>query len=255
MMKIKAAILWEQGTPLSVEEAELAAPMAGEVLVELKSAGVCHSDLHPARGDWPARTPLVLGHEGAGVVREVGPDVTSVRVGDHVVFCWAPPCGTCKLCLEGRPVLCDRLAKTTYRNRLPAGGSRLRARDQELNHFNGTACFADFAVVAQEGAIPVARDVSFDVLSTLGCAVVTGIGAVTNAARVGSGASVAVIGAGGVGLNVIQGAVLKECEQIIAVDLRASALSLAKEFGATHTIDAADKVVENIREAVSYTHL
>jgi len=251
MMKIKAAILWEQGAPLSVEEAELEPPREGEVLVELKSAGVCHSDLHPVRGDWPTRTPLVLGHEGAGVVREVGSSVTSVRAGDHVVFCWAPPCGKCKLCLEGRPVLCDRLAKTTYRNRLPAGGSRLRARDQELNHFNGTACFADFAVVAQEGAIAVPADVSFDVLSTLGCAVVTGIGAVTNAARVESGSSVAVIGAGGVGLNVIQGAVLRECPQIIALDLRASALSLAKEFGATHTIDAAEKGVDQIREITS----
>ena len=148
-------------------------------------------------------------------------------------------------------MLCDRLAKTTYRNRLPAGGSRLRAHDQDLNHFNGTACFPDFAVVAQEGAIAVPADVSFDVLSTLGCAVVTGIGAVTNAARVVSGSSVAVIGAGGVGLNVIQGAVLSECRQIIAVDLRASALSLAKEFGATHTIDAADKVPDQIRDLTS----
>src|ERR687883_736856 len=121
-MKIKAAILWEQGAPLSVEEAELEAPRAGEVLVEVRAAGVCHSDLHPARGDWPARTPLVLGHEGAGVVREVGEGVTRVRAGDHVVFCWAPPCGSCAYCLEGRPVLCDRLERTTYRNRLPAGG-------------------------------------------------------------------------------------------------------------------------------------
>jgi S-(hydroxymethyl)glutathione dehydrogenase / alcohol dehydrogenase len=237
-MKINAAILWEQGAPLLVEEAELEAPRAGEVLVELKAAGVCHSDLHAACGDWPARTPLVLGHEGAGVVREVGEGVTRVRPGDHIVFCWAPSCGTCAPCLEDRPVLCDRLERTTYRNRLPAGGSRLRARGQDVAHFNGTACFADFAVVAEEGAIPVDADVPFEVLATLGCAVVTGIGAVTSAARVERGARVAVIGAGGVGLNVVQGAVLAGCEKIIAVDTRLRPLNLARDFGATHTIAA-----------------
>ena len=248
MMKINAAILWEQGAPLSVEEAELEAPRAGEVLVELKAAGVCQSDLHPARGDWPARTPLVLGHEGAGVVREVGEGVTRVRAGDHVVFCWAPACGVCPPCLEGHPVLCDRLERTTFRNRLPAGGSRLRARNQDLAHFNGTACFADFALVAEEGAIPVAADVPFEVLATLGCAVVTGIGAVTNAARVERGARIAVIGAGGVGLNVVQGAVLAGCEKIIAVDTRPRPLNLARDFGATHTIEArAGNVAEEVR--------
>ena len=248
-MKINAAILWEQGKPLSVEEVELEAPRAGEVLVEVKAAGVCQSDLHPARGDWPARTPLVLGHEGAGVVREIGAGVTRVRAGDHVVFCWAPSCGICPPCREGRPVLCDRLLKTTYRNRLPAGGTRLRARGQDVAHFNGTACFADFAVVAEEGAIPVAADVPFEVLATLGCAVVTGVGAVTNAARVVNGGSAVLIGAGGVGLNVAQGAALAGCEQIIAVDLRPSALALAREFGATHTIEAsAGNVAEAVRD-------
>src|SRR5947208_2061472 len=207
-MKINAAILWEQGKPLSVEEVELEAPRAGEVLVEVKAAGVCQSDLHPARGDWPARTPRVLGHEGAGVVREIGAGITRVRAGDHVVFCWAPSCGICPPCLEERPVLCDRLLTTTYRNRLPAGGTRLRARGQDLAHFNSTACFADFAVVAEEGAIPVSADVPFEVLATLGCAVVTGFGAVTNAAHVEKRARVVVVGAGGVGLNVVQGAVL-----------------------------------------------
>ena len=246
-MNINAAILWEQGTPLSVESAELLPPREGEVLVEVKSAGVCHSDLHPIRGDWPTRTPLVPGHEGAGIVREVGSEVRNLQVGDHVVFCWAPPCGKCEMCLAGRPVLCDRLPKTSYRNQLPAGGSRLRARDQEVNHFNATACFADFAVVAEEGAVKVDKEVSFDVLSTLGCAVVTGVGAVTNAARVQRGANVVVIGAGGVGLNVIQGAVLNGCEHIIATDLRDSALTLAKEFGATDVINAAEKVPDAVR--------
>jgi S-(hydroxymethyl)glutathione dehydrogenase/alcohol dehydrogenase len=248
-MKINAAILWEQGRPLSVEEAELEAPRAGELLVEVKAAGVCHSDLHPARGDWPARVPLVLGHEGAGIVRETGEGATRVRVGDHVVFCWAPACGACPYCLEGRPVLCDRLERTTYRNRLPAGGTRLRARGKEVAHFNGTACFADFAVVAEEGAIPVPADVSFEALATLGCAVITGVGAVLNAARVEAGAKVLVIGAGGVGLNVVQGARLAACEKIIAVDMQTKPLKLAREFGATDAIEASgEDVAQKVRE-------
>jgi S-(hydroxymethyl)glutathione dehydrogenase/alcohol dehydrogenase len=248
-MNINAAILWEQGAPLSIEEAQLEAPRAGEVLVELKAAGVCHSDLHPARGDWPARVPLVLGHEGAGVVREVGEGVTRLRVGDRVVFCWAPPCGACPPCLEGRPVLCDRLERTTYRNRLPAGGTRLTARGQDVAHFNGTACFADFAVVAEEGAISVPLDVEFEALATLGCAVVTGVGAVMNAARVEAGACVVVVGAGGVGLNVVQGARLAACEKIIAVDTRPVPLNLARDFGATDTVEAStENVAEQVRE-------
>ena len=246
-MKINAAILWKQGEPLSVEEAQLEAPHAGEVLVEVKAAGVCRSDLHPARGDWPARTPLVLGHEGAGIVREVGEGVTRVHLGDQVVFCWAPPCGVCSPCREGRPVLCDRLERTTYRNRLPAGGTRLRAREQDLAHFNGTACFADFAVVAEEGAIRVPADVPFDALATIGCAVVTGVGAVMNAACVKPGARVVVIGAGGVGLNVVQGAVLAGCEKIIAVDTQKKALDFACEFGATNALEASP---ENVERAV-----
>jgi S-(hydroxymethyl)glutathione dehydrogenase/alcohol dehydrogenase len=248
-MKINAAILWEQGAPLSVEEAELETPRAGEVLVEVKSAGVCHSDLHPARGDWPARTPLILGHEGAGIVREVGEGVTRMHAGDHVVFCWAPPCGVCPPCLENRPVLCDRLERTTYRNRMPSGGTRLRARGQDVAHFNGTACFADFAVVAEEGAIPVPADVPFEALATLGCAVITGVGAVLNAARVEAGASVVVVGAGGVGLNVMQGARLAGCEKIIAIDTRSKPLNLARDFGATHTVEAStENVAGQVRE-------
>lgn len=248
-MNINAAILWEQGAPLSVEELELEAPHAGEVLVEVKAAGVCHSDLHPARGDWPTRTPLVLGHEGAGIVREVGEGVASVRVGERVVFCWAPPCGVCPPCLEGRPVLCDRLERTTYRNRLPGGGTRLRARGKDVAHYNGTACFADYAVVAEEGVIPVPADVPFEALATLGCAVITGVGAVVNAACVEAGAKVVVIGAGGVGLNVVQGARLAGCERIVAVDTQSKPLELAREFGATDTVDAStETVVEQVRE-------
>jgi Zn-dependent alcohol dehydrogenase len=248
-MKVNAAILWEQGAPLSVEAAELGGPRAGEVLVELKAAGVCHSDLHPARGEWPVRTPLVLGHEGAGVVREVGAGVKHVKAGDHVVFCWAPPCGVCPPCREGRPVLCDRLERTTYRNRLPAGDTLLSARGQKVSHYNGTACFADCAVVAGEGVIVVPEDVPFEALATLGCAVVTGVGAVLNAARPEAGSKVAVIGVGGVGLNVVQGALLAGCARVVALDTRPGPLRLAREFGATDALDASgEKVTEQVRE-------
>src|SRR5262245_5691722 len=131
-MRITAAILWEQGQPLSVEAAELDPPGADEVLVEVRAAGVCHTDLHPARGDWPMKPPVVVGHQGAGVVREVGRSVTGVAVGDHVVLSWAPPCGDCPSCREGRPVLCDRVEKVTFRNKLPGGGSRLHARGRDI---------------------------------------------------------------------------------------------------------------------------
>jgi len=246
-MDIHAAILWEQGQPLSVEAAELDPPGPGEVLVEIKAAGVCHSDLHPALGDWPAKTPLVLGHEGAGIVREIGPSVTQVRRGDHVVLCWAPACGVCPPCREGRAVLCDRVEKVSFRNKLPSGAARLHARGQDLAPFLGTACFSDFAVVAEAGAIPVGGDVPFDALATIGCAVVTGVGAVTNAAQVPRGARVAVIGAGGVGLNVVQGAAIAGCDEIIAVDVRPVPLGIAQLFGATQTIDAARDVPAEVR--------
>ena len=247
-MQIHAAILWEQGQALSVEAAELDGPGPGEVLVEVKAAGVCHSDLHPARGDWPMKTPVVLGHEGAGIVREVGTGVMSLHRGDRVVFCWAPACGVCPPCREGRSVLCDRVEKVTYRNRLPSGAARLRARDQVVAPFLGTACFADFAVVPEGGAVRVSPEVSFEALATVGCAVVTGVGAVRNAARVAPGSRVAVIGAGGVGLNVVQGAAIAGCEIVIAIDVRPAPLEIAKQFGATHAVAGGDTAVDAVRD-------
>jgi S-(hydroxymethyl)glutathione dehydrogenase/alcohol dehydrogenase len=247
-MQIHAAILWEQGQPLSVESAELDGPGPGELLVEIKAAGVCHSDLHPARGDWAMKVPVVLGHEGAGIVRDVGPSVTRVRPGDHVVLCWAPACGVCPPCKEGRAVLCDRLEKVTYRNKLPSGAARLHARGKDVAPFLGTACFSDCVVVPEEAAVPVPRDLRFDALATLGCAVLTGVGAVTNAARVPAGSRVVVIGAGGIGLNVIQGAAIEKCDQIVAVDLRPAPLALATRFGATHTLEGSTDVPAAIRD-------
>jgi S-(hydroxymethyl)glutathione dehydrogenase/alcohol dehydrogenase len=247
-MKVNAAVLRAQGSPLTIEQLELDAPGPGEVLVEVKAAGVCHSDLHPALGDWPVPTPMVLGHEGAGVVRALGPDVTTVSLGDVVVFCWAPPCGTCPPCRSGHPVLCDRLDKTAYRHRLPSGAARLHSSADRVAAFLGTACFADYAVVAEGGVIRVPAGVPFDVLATLGCAVVTGVGAVVNAAQVPSGSRVVVIGVGGVGLNVVQGAALAGCERIIAVDRREAPLRLASTFGATDVVLAPPVVADAVRD-------
>ena len=250
-MHIHAAILWEQGQALSVESADLDAPGPGEVLVEVKAAGVCHSDLHPARGDWPMKTPVILGHEGAGIVRDVGPSVAHVRVGDHVVLCWAPACGVCPPCLEGRAVLCDRVEKVSFRNKLPSGAKHIHARGQDVIPFLGTACFSDFVIVPEAGAIVIPSEVPFEALATIGCAVITGVGAVTNAGRVPAGSRVAVIGAGGIGLNVVQGAAIAGCEQIIAIDLRPIPLALAQQFGATHTLEASDEVPAAVRELTS----
>jgi S-(hydroxymethyl)glutathione dehydrogenase/alcohol dehydrogenase len=197
------------------------------------------------------KTPVVLGHEGAGIVREIGPGVTSLKPGDHVVLSWAPACGECPPCREGRAVLCDRVEKVTFRNKLPNGAPRLHARDRDLAPFLGTACFADFAVVTESAAIRVAPDVPLDALATLGCAVITGIGAVLNAAQVPRGARVAVIGAGGVGLNIVQGAAIAGCETIVAIDRRPAPLAIAKQFGATHTVDASADAAAAVRESTN----
>ncbi|HYM23139.1 MAG TPA: zinc-binding dehydrogenase, partial [Vicinamibacterales bacterium] len=181
-------------------------------------------------------------------VRSVGPSVTRVKAGDHVVLCWAPPCGECPSCREGRAVLCDRVEKVTFRNKLPSGTTRLHARGKDVAPFLGTACFADAVVVPEAGVVPVARDIPFDALATLGCAVLTGVGAVVTCAHVPAHSRVAVIGAGGVGLNVIQGAVMSGCTAIAAIDTRQKPLEIAKRFGATHTIDGSGDTATAVRE-------
>lgn len=247
-MQIRAAVVTEQGKPLTIETLELAPPGTGEVLVEVKAAGVCHSDLHAISGDWPMKVPLVPGHEGAGIVRAVGAGVARVQVGDHVVLCWAPACGLCEPCREGTPLLCDRLEKTTFRNKLPWGGSRLTRQGEEVAPFLGTACFATHTVVPQEALVTVPHDVSFMALAAVGCAVVTGVGAVSNAARLPQGAVVAVIGAGGVGVNVVQGAVLAGAAIVIAIDREAGPLEVARRLGATHVVQPTGKTADAVKE-------
>ena len=247
-MRIRAALLTEQSKPLIVEDIDLAPPGAGEVVVEVHAAGVCHSDLHATSGDWPMTGPLVPGHEGAGIVREVGDDVTRVQVGDHVVLCWAPACGHCTPCREATPLLCDRLDKTTFRNKLPWGGSRHSWRGEAVAPFLGTACWATHTVVPQEATVPVSKDVPFSALAAVGCAVVTGVGAVLNAAKPPRGAVVAVIGAGGVGINVVQGARLAGASAIIAIDREAAPLEVARQLGATHVVQPTGKTADAVKE-------
>ena len=235
-MKMKAAVLYEARTPLVVETVDLDDPKEGEVLVRLASAGVCHSDYHVMKGEWTLPLPMVLGHEAAGVVERVGAGVTQVKPGDHVILNFRPNCGWCRYCAIGRPVLCN--GADTVRWVMFDGTVRLHKGSQDIYHFARTASFAEYAVVPQSGAVPVRPDMPLDEACLVGCSVMTGVGAVINTAKVQPGSSVVVIGCGGIGLNVIQGAALAGAERIIAVDLLENKLAYAREFGATDIIDA-----------------
>ena len=238
-MEIKAAVLYEANTPLVVEPVQLDDPKDGEVLVRIGAAGVCHSDYHVMKGEWTPPLPIVLGHEAAGIVEEVGAGVGRVRPGDRVILNFRPNCGWCAHCSRGEPVLCN--GADSERWLLFDGTARLHTTaGQDLNHFARTASFAEYAVVPESGAVPVREDVPLDKAALIGCSVMTGVGAVINTARVEAGSSVLVIGCGGVGLNCIQGAVLAGAERIIAVDLKANKLEYARQFGATDVLDASE---------------
>ncbi|HXX37082.1 MAG TPA: Zn-dependent alcohol dehydrogenase [bacterium] len=233
---MRAAVFYEVGKPLVVEEVELAPPRVGEVLVRIAATGVCHSDLNYIKGDLTIPLPVVLGHEAAGIVESVGSGVTSVRPGDHVVLLFAPACGHCRYCDAGRPHLCEM--RYRVRGKMPDGTTRLRRGDQELHHFTCVSSWAEQAVVPESGVLPITKDLPLTIAALLGCAVTTGVGAVTNTARVRPGSSVAVFGLGGVGLNVVQGARIAGAVTIIGVDLLNHRLEAARRFGATHTVNA-----------------
>jgi Zn-dependent alcohol dehydrogenase len=239
-LNIRACVLREPGRPVSVETVTLAPPRKGEVLVRVAAAGVCHSDVRLADGRLgDGRWPMVLGHEGAGIVEAVGDDVTGLAPGDHVVFCLVASCGVCPACRSGRRTLCEPVGRHSVAGTLLDGSSRLRAADGTvLQHGLTIACFAEHAVVAAAGAIPIPDDIPLWQAALLGCGVVTGFGAVTNAARVRIGERVCVIGCGGVGLQVIAAARLAGAATIIAVDRRAAKLEPALRRGATHAVDA-----------------
>lgn len=240
-MKARGAVLFEPGRPLEVCDLDVAPPRAGEALVRMGAAGVCHTDLHVMQGKFSAPLPAVLGHEGAGVVEEVGPGVTALRPGDRVVPLWRLSCGGCEFCRAGRPALCPEGTRVRTTGRLPDGTSRLSLRGRELFHYAGVSTFCEYSVVPEAALLRLEQDVPLDRAALLGCAVVTGIGAVTNAARVKAGETVAVFGAGGVGLNVIQGAASAGAAMVVAVDVHASKLETARRFGATHAVDAASE--------------
>jgi S-(hydroxymethyl)glutathione dehydrogenase / alcohol dehydrogenase len=245
---IDAVVLRDPGRPVGVETVLLEPPRRGEVLVRVAAAGVCHSDLHLSDGSLgPGRWPMVLGHEGAGVVEAVGEDVVGVAAGDHVAFCFVPSCGACGPCRSGRPTLCEPAARNGVAGVLMDGTSRLRSLDgTTLQHGLMVACFAMYAVVPSAGAVPLPPSIPLWQAALLGCGVVTGFGAV-NRAEMRVGASVCVIGCGGVGLQVIAGAQLAGAGTIVAVDTDEAKLELARRRGATHAVTASDgRVVEDI---------
>ena len=246
---MKAAVLYEPGQPLRVEDVQLSPPQAGEVLVRVGAAGVCHSDYHVMHGDMAAPLPAVLGHEGAGVVEQVGSAVTSVAPGDHVVLLWRTSCGHCEYCSVGRPALCPVGTVMRGSGLLADGTSRLRRNDLEIRHFAGVSCFAEHTVCAEQAVLKIPADVPMPIAAVVGCAVMTGVGAVVNTARVEPGSTVLVIGAGGVGLCAIMGAVLAGAARIIAADLNPAKLELATSFGATDVVDSShEDVVDAVRE-------
>ncbi len=237
-MQIKAAVLYEPNTPLVIETVDLDEPKDEEVLVRIVSAGVCYSDYHVMKGEWTKPMPMVLGHEAAGIVEKTGANVTRVMPGDHVILNFRANCGTCRYCVIGRPVVCDGVK--TPRWFMFDGTVRLHKGGQDIHHFTRTASFAEKVVVPESGAVPVRKDMPLDKAALIGCSVMTGVGAAINTAKVEPGSSVLVIGCGGVGLNIIQGAMLAGAVRIIAVDTLQNKLSYAREFGATETLSASE---------------
>jgi S-(hydroxymethyl)glutathione dehydrogenase/alcohol dehydrogenase len=246
---MRAAVLHEFGAPLVVEEVELEGPREREVLVRLVGSGVCRSDLHSAHGVHRHPIPTVLGHEGAGVVEETGAGVNHVRAGDHVVLSWLPFCGRCRMCRRGRPVLCENLGWADA-GTMADGTTRLSLGGRPLYHYGATSFFAERAVVPAQCAIPVDAELPLAELALIGCAVATGVGAVLNTAAVRPDETVVVVGCGGVGLSVVQGAAIAGAGRVVAVDRVPAKLELARELGATDVVEAgpADEVVAAVEE-------
>src|SRR6266516_6716783 len=238
-MKIKAAVLnkmgvetpYAQSKPLSIEEVELDDPGRGEVLVKIGAAGLCHSDLSVIDGNRPRPTPMVLGHEAAGVVEKVGSGVDDLAAGDHVVMVFVPSCGHCLPCAEGRPALCEPGAAANGAGTLLSGERRLHRDGTQVHHHLGVSAFAQYATVSRRSLVKIDRELPLDEAALFGCAVLTGVGAVVNTAKVRAGASVAVVGLGGVGLNALLGAAAAGAQRIVAIDLSDEKLGLARQFG------------------------
>jgi len=250
-MKTKAAVAWEAGKPLVIEEVDLEGPKAGEVLVEMMATGVCHTDAYTLSGmDSEGVFPSILGHEGAGIVREVGAGVTSVRPGDHVIPLYTPECRQCKSCLSRRTNLCTAIRSTQGQGLMPDGTSRFSLNGKPIAHYMGTSTFSNFSVMPEIAVARVREDAPFDKICYIGCGVTTGVGAVIYTAKVWPGANVVVFGLGGIGLNVIQGAKMVGADRIIGVDLNPAKAEMARRFGMTDFVNpdevGRDKVVQAI---------
>ncbi len=256
-MKIHAAVLYQtalpapyaQSQPLKIEEIELAPPGAGEVLVKIKAAGLCHSDLSTINGDRARQMPMALGHEASGEVVECGTGVTDLKPGDHVVMIFAPSCGHCMPCVEGRPTHCEPGQSANGAGLLIGNISRLSKNNARIYHHMGVSAFAQYAVAARGSMVKIDSSLPFDEAALFGCAVLTGVGAVINTAKVSAGSTVAVVGLGGVGLNSVLGSVLAGAREIIALDIHDDKLQLAKQLGATATVNAKDAdAIQQVKE-------
>jgi S-(hydroxymethyl)glutathione dehydrogenase/alcohol dehydrogenase len=237
-MKVKAAVAHQAGKPLSIETVDLDGPKAGEVLVEIKATGVCHTDEFTLSGADPEGLfPAILGHEGAGVVVDVGPGVTGLRKGDHVIPLYTPECRTCKACLSRKTNLCTAIRATQGKGLMPDGTSRFSLNHHPIHHYMGCSTFANFTVLPEIALAKIRGDAPFDKVCYIGCGVTTGIGAVINTAKVEPGANVVVFGLGGIGLNVVQGARMVGANMIVGVDINPAREALARKFGMTHFVN------------------
>ena len=237
-MKVKAAVAHKAGAPLSIETVDLGGPRAGEVLVEIKATGVCHTDAFTLSGDDPEGLfPAILGHEGAGIVVDVGPGVTSVKKGDHVIPLYTPECRQCEYCLSQKTNLCQAIRSTQGQGLMPDGTSRFSVGGKPIFHYMGTSTFANYTVVPEIALAKIREDAPFDKVCYIGCGVTTGVGAVLYTAKVQPGTKVIVFGLGGIGLNVVQGARLASADMIIGVDLNPGRKALAEKFGMTHFVN------------------
>src|SRR5690349_15086539 len=253
VIRMRAVVFRDPDHPVEVTDVQLDDPKEGEVRVRIAAAGVCHSDLHVRKGDWDVAAPLVMGHEGSGTVVEVGPGVTTPTEGDRVVLSWVPSCGRCRMCLAGYPARCELAANVLLpQGVLYDGTTRFHKDGERIHHYLSVSSFAEEVVVPASGAIPIHADAPLDVLALVGCGVATGVGAVERTAAVPEGATVAVIGCGGVALSVVQGARLARAGRVIAVDLDPARGELARSFGGTDAVGSRDAdAVEAVRDLTS----
>ncbi|MFZ1862656.1 MAG: S-(hydroxymethyl)glutathione dehydrogenase/class III alcohol dehydrogenase [Polyangiales bacterium] len=237
-MKTRAAVAHQAGKPLTIETIDLEGPSAGEVLIEIKATGICHTDAYTLSGADPEGIfPSVLGHEGAGVVVEVGPEVKSIRPGDHVIPLYVPECRACEYCLSGKTNLCQAIRVTQGKGLMPDASSRFSLGGDTIYHYMGTSTFSQYTVVPEIAVAKIREDAPFDKVCYIGCGVTTGIGAVINTARVEPGANVVVFGLGGIGLNVVQACRMVGADKIVGVDINPGRRALAEKFGMTHFVN------------------